>query len=250
MTGQLQNKIALITGASRGIGQSIAERFAREGALVYAAARTEGCLDQWAEGINREASGRILSVYFDMKDSAGMKQAVMRVKKEQGRIDVLVNNAGVSYNDRLGMISGERTKEMFEVNVFGLLELSQMVATRFMMKQGGGSIVNLASIVGAKGSPGQIAYSASKGAVIALTKSMAKELAAHHVRVNAVAPGLTDTGMLEIARPEELEKRIARIPMGRIAEPADIANAVLFLASDQSAYITGQILGVDGGAVM
>jgi len=197
ISGCLKHKVCLITGASRGIGQATAIRFAQEGAVVYANARTEGSLDTWAEEMSQQVEGTIIPIYFDVADSAGIKQAVIRIKKEQGKIDVLVNNAGKVTNERLGMISVDKMRDMFEVNVFGLLELSQLIATRFMIKQESGSIINLASMVGVEGSRGQVAYSASKGAVIALTKSMAKELAEHNVRVNAIAPGMIGTERLQ-----------------------------------------------------
>ena len=249
MSGLLKDKVCLITGASRGIGQATAERFAQEGATVYANARSEGSLDKWAEAINQQMTGCVVPLYFDMTDSAGIKQAVMRIKKEQGKIDVLVNNAGMVTNDLLGMISIDKTREMFEVNVFGLLELSQLVATKFMVRQKNGSIINLASMVGVEGSRGQVAYSASKGAVVALTKSMAKELAEHNVRVNAIAPGMIGTERLQTTIREVYKDNIPAIGMGRLGEPSEIADACLYFASELSSYTTGQILGVAGNMI-
>ncbi len=247
--GLLRDKVCLITGASRGIGQAIAERFVKEGAIVYANARVEGSLDEWAEGLNQDVVGTIIPLYFDITDSAGIKQAVMRIKKEYGRIDVLVNNAGMVTNELLGMISMDKTREMFEVNVFGLLELSQLVATRFMVKQKSGSIINLASMVGVEGSRGQVAYSASKGAVVASTKSMAKELAEHNVRVNAIAPGMIGTERLQTTIKEVYKDNIPVIGMGRLGAPSEIADACLYFASELSTYTTGQILGVAGNMI-
>jgi len=250
ISGCLKHKVCLITGASRGIGQATAIRFAQEGAVVYANARTEGSLDTWAEEMSQQVEGTIIPIYFDVADSAGIKQAVIRIKKEQGKIDVLVNNAGKVTNERLGMISVDKMRDMFEVNVFGLLELSQLIATRFMIKQESGSIINLASMVGVEGSRGQVAYSASKGAVIALTKSMAKELAEHNVRVNAIAPGMIGTERLQNTIKDIYKDSIPVIGMGRLGKPEEIADACLYFASDLSSYTTGQILGVAGDIML
>lgn len=243
--GLLKDKVCLITGTSRGIGQEIAERFAGEGAIVYANARTEGSLAEWADRLNQDVSGKIIPLYFDVTDSAGIKEAVMRIKKEQGKIDVLVNNAGIIHNEMLGMVSKEKMREMFEVNVFGLVDLTQMVATRFMTRQKSGSIINIASIVGVEGSRGQMSYSASKGAVIALTKSMAMELAPHGVRVNAVAPGMIKTERLEATVKEEYKD--LPMGMGRLGSVREVADACVYFAADHSSYTTGQIVVLNGG---
>lgn len=246
----LKDKICLITGAGRGIGQATAIRFAQEGAIVYANARTEGSLDKWAEEISQQVEGTILPIYFDVTDSAGIKQAAMRMKKEYGRVDVLVNNAGMVSNELLGMISKEKMRNMFEVNVFGLLDLSQMIVTRFMMRQKSGSVINIASMVGVEGCKGQVAYSASKGAVIAMTKSMAKELAAGNIRVNAIAPGMIATERLKTTIDEVYKGDVPSIGMGRLGTSEEIANACVYFASDLSSYTTGQILGVEGNIIL
>ena len=248
-TEVLKDKVCLITGTSRGIGQSIVQRFAKEGAIVYANARTEGVLEEWTEKINAETKGSVIPLYFDITDSSAMKQMIMRIKKEQGKIDVLVNNAGMVTNEMLGMISKEKTREMFEVNVFALLDLAQIVATRFMMKQKRGSIINMASMVGVEGSKGQVAYSASKGAVVALTKSMAKELAEYNVRVNAIAPGMINTERLQNTIKNIYKDNIPQIGMGRLGTPEEIADACIYFASDFSTYTTGQILSVAGSMI-
>lgn len=247
MGALLKDKICIVTGTTRGIGKSIAEIFAAEGAVVYANARTQGCLEQWAADLNRQMTGAVIPLYFDLSKSEEIKKAVLQLKKEQRSIDVLVNNAGVVRNELIGMISIAKMREMFDVNVFGLLELSQYVATKFMVKQKKGSIVNIASIVGVEGSKGQVAYSASKGAVISMTKSMAKELAPYNVRVNAVAPGMIGTERLQVTIKEEYRGRIPEIGMGRLGTPEEIANTCLYFASDLSSYTTGQALTVSGG---
>lgn len=246
-TGFLPGKICLITGAGRGIGMEIAKRFWEEGAVVYANARKKDCLKEWAEKLNSKGNGTIIPIYFDLTNTDEIKKSVVRLRNEAGRIDVLVNNAGIIFNDTLGMISLEKTRKMFDVNVFGLLELTQFIATRLMMKQGNGSIVNLASIVGVEGNRGQIAYSASKGAVIALTKSMAKELAPYHIRVNAVAPGMIQTERLTAVMKDRYKKDASFVGFGRLGKPREIADGCLYFASELSSYTTGQVLVIGGG---
>lgn len=243
----LSGKTCLITGTSRGIGREIAECFWKEGAVVYANARKEGCLEKWAEELNSEGKGTIVPIYFDITKTEEIKKGILRLKKEAGRIDVLVNNAGIIQNDSLGMISVDKVRELFDVNVFGLLELTQFVATRFMMKQKSGSIINLSSIVGVEGSKGQIAYSASKGAVIALTKSMAIELAPYGIRVNAVAPGMIQTERLKVSLKDDGKEEFSSLGMGRLGKPQDVAGGCLYFATELSSYTTGQILVIGGG---
>lgn len=247
--GLLDNKICMITGASRGIGKETVRCFAQEGADIYAHARTPGSIDGWCEELQHQCGGRIMPIYFDLTDSGGIKEAVRRIKKESGRIDVLVNNAGMVTNELMGMIDISRMREMFEVNVFGLTELMQYVVAKFMIRQKSGSIINLASLVAVEGCSGQIAYSASKGAVISLTRSAAKELASHQIRVNAVAPGITDTERIQATIKETYKGEIPDIGMGRLATTKDIAQACLYFASEQSSYVTGQILTVAGGMI-
>ena len=236
----LENKICVITGAAQGIGREIARRFAADGAIVYACDRQEFTSEH----------ERIHPIVFDITDAAAVRTAVMQIFKEAGRIDVLVNNAGVVFNRKIGMITREETELMFRINVIAVLELIQLVS-RLMARNGGGSIINIASITAVLGSPGQVAYSATKGAIIALTKSAAKELASQGTRVNAVAPGIVKTerfAELYEANGEKIDERISRIALGRLGTPEDIANACAFLASDRADYISGQVLGVDGCA--
>ncbi len=241
----LKDKICVVTGAAQGIGKSIATKLLAEGAIVYGCDRAEGSMDVMAI-----EDGNFHPLYFDVTDAATAKSAMMQVKKEQGRIDVLVNNAGVVFNKKIGMIVREETELMFRVNVIAVIELTQLVS-RIMARTGGGSIVNIASVTAVLGSAGQSAYSATKGAIIAFTKSSAKELAPQGIRVNAVAPGIVKTERFEElyeASGDKIDARIGRIALGRLGNPEDIANAVAFLASDNASYISGQILGVDGCA--
>jgi 3-oxoacyl-[acyl-carrier protein] reductase len=247
--GMLHEKICLITGSGRGIGRAIAERFAQQGAVVYANSLESDNIDEWADKCTDKYQTLVIPLYFDITNGSLAKDALMTIKKKHGTIDVLVNNAGLGYNELIGMISIDKMRELFEVNVFALTNILQLAA-RIMRKQLKGSIINISSVVGIKGNTGQLAYAASKGAVIAITKSAAKELAGDNIRVNSIAPGLTDTEMFRSAEIKNIEERISRIGMGRLAKPEEIADACVFLASDHSVYITGQILSVDGGAVL
>lgn len=246
----LSEKVCIVTGAAQGIGKAIAERMAADGAIVYACDRVEGVMDDWARDCSERHQARVQPLYFDVTDAATVKSALMSVFKSEKHIDVLVNNAGVVFNKKIGMIVREETELMFRVNVIAVIELVQLVS-RLMARTGGGSIVNIASVTAVLGSPGQSAYSATKGAIIAFTKSAAKELAAQGIRVNAVAPGIVKTerfAELYEASGEKIDARIQRIALGRLGTPADVANACSFLASDRASYISGQVLGVDGCA--
>lgn len=236
----LQDKVCIITGAAQGIGKQIARQFADDGALVYACDRQDFILD----------NDRIHPLVMDVTDAGSVKTAFTQIYKAEGRINCLVNNAGIVYNRKIGMIIREETERMFLVNVIAVLEMIQLVS-RLMARTGGGSIVNIASVTAVLGSPGQVAYSATKGAIISMTKSAAKELAPQGIRVNAVAPGIVKTerfAELYEANGENIDARIQRIALGRLGTPEDIANACAFLASDRASYISGQILGVDGCA--
>ena len=240
MSNLLENKVCIITGAAQGIGRQIAEQFAANGAIVYACDRQEFTTD----------NERIHPVIMDITDAASVKANLMQIFKAEGRIDCLVNNAGIVYNRKIGMIMREETERMFLVNVIAVLELIQL-SSRLMARNGGGSIVNIASVTAVLGSPGQVAYSATKGAIIAMTKSAAKELAPQDIRVNAVAPGIVQTERfteLYESDGSKIDERIQRIALGRLGSPEDIAHACAFLASDNASYISGQILGVDGCA--
>lgn len=241
----LQGQVAIVTGASRGIGKAIAEELAMQGAVVYGVSRS-GTAQSRLSGTD---CGEIISVAQDITDIQQAKKLFMQIQKERERIDILVNNAGVMQDALIGMISDQMMRELFEVNVFALIQWSQLAA-RFMKRRKKGSIIQLASIIGTNGNAGQSVYSATKGAVISFTKSAAKELAPDGIRVNAVAPGIIQTDLLQNVPEQLLEQRMAGIRMGRIGSPQDVAMAVSFLASDQARYISGQILGVDGCTVL
>ena len=246
----LKGKVCVVTGGSRGIGKAIAQVFAQNGAIVYAIATKEGSVEEWSEDFNREVSGEVRSLYFDISDETACRSAVLQIKKACGHIDGLVNNAAVEFNELIGMINRDNMEKMFSVNVYGTINMIQLVSRIMGRQETGGSIVNIASMTALRGNKGQLVYSATKGAVISLTKSAAKELAEKKIRVNVIAPGLTNTDMMKQADPEKLQSRINNICMGRLAEPEDIANACLFMISDLSAYVSGQVLAVDGCTIM
>ena len=246
----LEKKVCIITGAAQGIGHAIAERFAADGAVVYACDMKEGTMDAWAAECGEKYGTKVIPMYFDVTDAAAVKNAFMTAFKSEGRIDALVNNAGVVFNKKIGMIMRPETELMFRVNVIAVIEMIQLVS-RLMARTGGGSIVNIASVTAVLGSAGQSAYSATKGAIMSFTKSAAKELAPSGIRFNAVAPGIVKTerfAELYEESGDKIDARISRSALGRLGTPEDVANACSFLASDRASYISGQILGVDGCA--
>lgn len=245
----LKDKVCLVTGSSRGIGAAAVRRFAEEGAVVYANARKEGSMDEICRELGEECRTEVVPVYFDVTDPAARKAAVWKIKKEHGRLDVLVNNAGIMRDALIGMINRELMYDIFEVNVFAVMEMIQL-AYKLMARQKSGSIINLSSIVGLEGNAGQLVYSASKGAVAALTRTAAKELAPLGIRVNAVAPGMIDTDMFRSIGDDKIQAHQKNIRMGRLGRPEDVADALVYLASDLSAYVTGQVLGIDGGVMV
>lgn len=245
--GLLSGKVALVTGAGRGIGNKTVERFAEEGAIVYATDISEGSLDVFASETSEKYGTQIIPLYFDVTDENEAKKAVLQIKKERGRIDILVNNAGIMRDNVIGMIGLQLVHDVFNINVFAVINLIQLV-NKLMSRQKSGSIINISSIVGVEGAAGQLVYSASKGAVASLTKAAAKELAPNGIRVNAVAPGLINTGLLQAIGDAKIQENLKNVKMGRLGEPIDVANVILFLASDLSSYVTGEIIGIDGEA--
>ena len=244
-----KDKVVLVTGGSRGIGRSIALAFARQGATVVISYAGNEAAAQETLGLLQAAGARGETVRFDVADTAACASAVESVVKTHGRLDVLVNNAGVSVDGLVMRVKDEDWDKQLDTNLKGAFALIR-AASRPMMKQKGGAIINLTSVVGEMGNGGQAAYSASKAGLIGLTKSVARELASRNIRVNAVSPGFIGTDMTSHLEGETREKMLAAIPLGRLGSPEEVANAVLFLASDAATYITGEVLKVNGGMYM
>jgi 3-oxoacyl-[acyl-carrier protein] reductase len=243
----LENKIALVTGAARGIGQAIALQLAADGAdLALCDVKAEWLEDTAAKV---KALGRRAEVYaMDVSAGAAVGEAVAQVAADFGRIDVLVNNAGITRDTLLIRMSEEDWDAVLDINLKGAFLVTKAVA-KIMMKQRSGSIVNIASVVGVMGNPGQVNYSASKGGLIAMTRTLAKELGSRNVRINAVAPGFIRTAMTDKLPEAAKEAMLRNVPLGRPGEPDDVAKAVAFLAGDHAAYVSGQTLPVCGGMI-
>ena len=244
---RVEGKVCVVTGGARGIGRGIVETFAREGAARV-----------WALDVNdadfpalEKAFPSVKGATVDVTDSAAVNALVERIKAESARIDVLVNNAGITKDALIQKMTDAEWSAVINVNLTGVFYMTRAVAP-LMMEAGKGAIVSISSVVGLDGNIGQSNYAATKAGVVAMTKGWAKEFARKgaKVRVNAVSPGYTRTPMIASVPEKVLEPIIARTPLGRLAEIRDIANAVLFLASDEAEFITGQVLRVDGGLVL
>ncbi len=246
----LTERVAVVTGASRGIGFATADALLRAGSRVVLNARkdTEEAVAAFSR-LEADHPGRTSVIFGSVADGATATAIGQHVMSKYKRLDALVNNAGVLRDRLIGMIPDSEMVEVFDVNVFGLLRLTQ-VAARIMTRRKSGSIINVASIVGRRGNVGELVYAASKAAVIGATYSAAKELAAMNIRVNAVAPGLIETALLQHVPDNDRRRIESGIAMCRIGRPEDVAATILFLASDLSGYITGQVIGVDGGLVI
>jgi 3-oxoacyl-[acyl-carrier protein] reductase len=246
---ELTGKVALITGGSRGIGRAIAEKLAGLGASVVVNYHTnEAAANEVVEAI-RQAGGQAMAVQGDVRNAEDARRMVKATLDEFGRLDILVNNAGITRDNLLALMKEGDWDLVLDTNLKGAYHVTK-AAIRPMMKQRSGRIINITSVAGVAGNPGQANYSAAKAGLIGFTKSVAKELGPRNITVNAVAPGYIPTD-LTANLPEELIQRVVELtPLGRLGTVEDVANVVAFLASDEAGFITGQVLRVDGGMVI
>ena len=248
MTNMLDGKIALVTGASRGIGRAIARTLAQNGAVVVGTATSPSgaqVIEQDLQTINPKCRGLVLNV----ADAAQTDAVLAQIDKELGAIGILVNNAGITRDNITMRMKDEEFDEVIATNLRGVFRLSRGVM-RGMMKARTGRIINITSVVAKMGNPGQANYAAAKGGVEAMTRALAKELGSRNITVNCVAPGFIATDMTQALGEGAIDALQSQIPLARLGQPQDVANAVLFLASNQADYITGQVLGVNGGMDM
>ena len=240
----LAGRVAIITGGTRGIGLATAHSLAGHGASVVILGRADlGAATDAASAVASRYGTPAVGLIADASDPAAIRTVYGEV-----RADILVNNAGILQDALVGMITDDMVNETLAVNTAGPIHHVQAAAR--LMRKSGGSMINLTSIIGREGNVGQVVYAASKAAVIGLTLSAAKELAPLGVRVNAVAPGFIDTDMTNALPPEKFAERVTSVKMGRIGTPDEVANTILYLASDMSTYVTGQVIGVDGGMLI
>ncbi len=243
---RLKDQVAIITGGSRGIGYAVAERFLEEGAKVIVTASTVANAERAAGKLReRFPDGIVKGISPDLGSLESVREALQAVAAEFGRLDILVNNAGISDRTPFLSYTEEGFDKVMDLNVKGVFNASR-VAAEIMAQQGKGVILNTSSMVSISGQPGGVAYPASKFAVNGLTVSLARELGPKGIRVNAVAPGITETDMMKAVPKEVIDPMIAQIPLRRLGKPEDIANAFVFLASEEASYITGVVLSVDG----
>lgn len=246
----LTDKVALITGSTRGIGWASAQLLAEHGAnVIINGASNQNLIDERVQELQDTYGNSPLGILCDARDPEQIRQAYQTIFKTYKQLDILVNNAGILDDALVGMVSDDMVVRTYETNTFGAIHHLQS-ATRLMQRNKQGSIINMTSIIGTNGNEGQIIYGSSKAALIGLTLSAAKELASKGIRVNAIAPGFIDTDMARGLPQDKFAERIASIKMGRLGQPEDIAHAILFFASDLSSYVTGQVLGVDGGMLI
>lgn len=242
----LENKVAIVTGASRGIGREIALLFAKEGARLSLCATNQELLERVGEEIKKETGAKPLLFPIDVRDPNQIAQVVKKTLDTHSRIDILINNAGIVRDNLLALMSEEDWDAVLSTNLKSVFLFTKAIA-KLMIRQRSGRIINMSSVIGLIGNAGQANYAASKAGIIAFTKSAAKELAKRNITVNAIAPGFVRTQMTEQLGERVREEMMKRIPLGRLGESRDVANVALFLASDQSSYITGQVIRVDGG---
>ncbi len=245
MSNKLEGEIALVTGASRGIGKAIAEKLKADGATVIGTATTDAGAEKISEYLGDSGKGMCLNV----TDADSVVAVIKQISNDFGDVSILVNNAGITRDNLLMMMKEDQWNDIIETNLTSIFRLSKAVV-RKMMKARKGRIINIASGVGSTGNPGQTNYSAAKAGMLGFTKSLAREIGSRNITVNSVAPGFIDTDMTRELAEDQKAALIASIPLARLGDPADIANAVAFLASPDSGYITGETLHVNGGMYM
>jgi 3-oxoacyl-[acyl-carrier protein] reductase len=243
----LEGKNAVITGCLKGIGRSTMDLFAQNGANIWACCQYKDAeFEAHTRKLAADNNVWVTPVYFDFLDPEQIKTAAHTIRDSKQRIDILVNIAGMTHDALFHMTTMEQMKKVFEVNFFSQMLLTQYI-TKSMLKQKSGSVINISSISAIDGNPGQLSYTASKAAIIGATKTLSAELAGSGVRVNALAPGVIKTDMTEKMPAEVMAKFMAESDLKRMGQPAEVAEVILFLASDLSSYITGQVIRVDGG---
>lgn len=241
----LEGQVALVTGASRGIGASIASALAAAGATVVGTATSQS----GAEGITAARDGKIRGVVLNIADEESVAAALKDVQANEGAPTILVNNAGITRDNLLMRMKADEWDDVITTNLSGVYRLSK-ACLRGMMKAKGGRIINIASVIGVMGNAGQSNYAAAKAGIIGFSKSLAREIGSRNITVNVVAPGFIDTDMTRVLPEDQRAAMLAQVPLGRLGEGDDIANAVLFLASPAATYITGETLHVNGGMLM
>lgn len=243
----LKSKNAVITGCNRGIGRAILEGFASNGSNIFACARRESIeFSKLIHQLSEKYSVDIFPIYFDVRNIDEIKSAVKLIQSTKKPVDALVNNAGITYNALFQMSTMDKLKEVFDVNFVSQFILTQYIS-KLMVRQKSGSIINIASTAGIDGNSGRSVYGASKAAVICMTKAISAELGEFGIRANTIAPGMTNTDMLSSMSETIILESLQTIDIKRVGKPEEIADTAVFLASDLSSYITGQVIRVDGG---
>jgi len=246
MSKKLDGEICLVTGASRGIGKAIAEKLAKNGATVVGTATSDGGAEKISEYLS--ASGG-KGMCLNVTDIESVTSVIKQIKDEFGPVSILVNNAGITRDTLLMMMKEDQWDDIIQTNLTSVYRLSK-ACLRTMMKARKGRIINIASVVGSTGNPGQTNYSAAKAGLLGFTKSLAREIGSRNITVNCVAPGFIDTDMTKELKEEQREALVQQIPLNTLGKPDDIANAVAFLAGPEASYITGETLHVNGGMYM